>query len=130
MARVVILDRLHSKARLDLAILGLALLLFVSPWLLDYSGLAIAAATAWISAIVIAVATVAATIHFSEWEEWVNLAVSGWLIIAPWVLDFRYLNGAAAAFVGIGCFIFAISVSDLWGLYRARREEKRRTASR
>ncbi len=130
MARVVIFDRLHSKARLDLAILGLALLLFVSPWLLDYSGLVIAAATAWISAIVIAVATVAATIHFSEWEEWVNLAVSGWLIIAPWVLDFRYLNSAAAAFVGIGCFIFAISVSDLWGLYHTRREEKRRTASR
>ncbi len=123
MARLAISDKLDVKARLDLATLALSALLFVSPWLLDFSGLEIAAATAWISAIVIAAVSLAASIRLSEWEGWVNVAASIWLIIAPWVLDFRYLNGAAAAFVGIGCFIFAISVSDLWGLYRARRED-------
>jgi hypothetical protein len=35
--------------------------------------LAVTAWTAWISAIVIAIFSLAATIHFAEWEEWVAL---------------------------------------------------------
>lgn len=129
MARLVILDRAEEQARLNVARLGLALLLFVSPWLLDYSALAIASILAWIGAGVIAVVGLAAMIRPSEWEEWVILAVTMGLMISPWALDFRYLNSAAAAFVGVGCLIFAISISDLWGLYRARRREKTRIAS-
>ena len=84
--------------------LALSGLLFVSPWLLDYSGLAVAAWTAWISAIVIAIFSLAATIHFAEWEEWVALVGGVWLLVAPWALQFAYFGGATVAFTGVGCF--------------------------
>lgn len=114
MARPSIVSIFNEKGRLDRVSLALAMLLFISPWLLDFSGLAIAAITAWISAVVIGVFSLAAVIRFAEWEEWINLAMGGFLVVAPYWLDFAYLNSAAAAFVGIGGFIVAISVSDLW----------------
>lgn len=129
MARLAILDRVATQARLDVARVALALLLFISPWLLDFSGLAIASMLAWISAVVIALISLAAMVRSDLWEEWVILAISAGLVVAPWALDFRYLNGAGAAFAGVGCFIFAITISDLWGLYRARDRERTRSAS-
>jgi len=123
MARLAISDRRAAQPRLDVARVALAALLFVSPWLLDFSGLAIASTLAWVSAIVIALISFAAMRRADLWEEWVILIISAGLIVAPWVLDFRYLNSAGAAFVGVGSFIFAISISDLWGLYRAQSQE-------
>ena len=108
--------------------LALSGLLFVSPWLLDYSGLAVAAWTAWISAIVIAIFSLAATIHFAEWEEWVALVGGVWLLVAPWALQFAYFGGATVAFSGVGSFIVWISVSDLWAVIRLR-HNKARTGS-
>ena len=108
--------------------LALSGLLFVSPWLLDYSGLAVAAWTAWISAIVIAIFSLAATIHFAEWEEWVALVGGVWLLVAPWALQFAYFGGATVAFTGVGSFIVWISVSDLWAVIRLR-HNKARTGS-
>jgi hypothetical protein len=119
-AKTVGLDGLLSHVTL-----ALSGLLFVSPWLLDYSGLAVAAWTAWISAIVIAIFSLAATIHFAEWEEWVALFGGVWLVIAPWALQFAYFGGATVAFTGVGCFIVWISVSDLWAVIRLRRTKAR-----
>ncbi len=119
-AKTVGLDGLLSHVTL-----ALSGLLFVSPWLLDYSGLAVAAWTAWISAIVIAIFSLAATIHFAEWEEWVALVGGVWLVIAPWALQFAYFGGATVAFTGVGCFIVWISVSDLWAVIRLRRTKAR-----
>jgi len=119
-AKTVGLDGLLSHVTL-----ALSGLLFVSPWLLDYSGLAVAAWTAWISAIVIAIFSLAATIHFAEWEEWVALVGGVWLVIAPWALQFAYFGGATVAFTGVGCFIVWISASDLWAVIRLRRTKAR-----
>ena len=60
-----------------------AVLLFISPWALRYSGDMMAARTAWISAIVIGVFSIAALSQFAEWEEWVTLVLGVWLIAAP-----------------------------------------------
>ena len=125
MSRLTTSEILESKGRLIHVSLVLSGLLFVSPWLLDYAGLAIAANTAWISAIVIAAASLAATIHFAEWEEWVTLVGGVWLVIAPWALQFAYFGGATAAFTGVGAFIVGISVSDLWAAIRLRRDKAR-----
>jgi len=119
-AKTVGLDGLLSHVTL-----ALSGLLFVSPWLLDYSGLAIAARTAWISAIVIAIFSLAATIHFAEWEEWIALVGGVWLLVAPWALQFAYFGGATVAFTGVGAFIVWISVSDLWAVIRLRRNKAR-----
>ena len=130
MARLAISDKTAGEGRLDVARVALAALLFVSPWLLDFSGLAIASTLAWVSAIVIALISFAAMRRADFWEEWVILIISAGLIVAPWVLDFRYLNSTGAAFVGVGSFIFAISISDLWGLYRAQSARGTRAAPR
>jgi hypothetical protein len=119
----------NEKGRLDRVNLGLAALLFISPWLLNFSGLAIAANLAWISAIVIGVLSLAAIIHFAEWEEAIILAVGVFLVVAPYWLNFAYLNSAAAAFVGIGAFVIAISFSDLWISRRPQRRNDRPLSS-
>lgn len=116
-------NRSQTKERLDLATVALAATLFVSPWLLDYSGLTVAKVAAWVGGAVIGVAALAAMRRFAAWEEWLICGTALGLIVAPWALDFRYLNGSAAAFVGIGCFVLAISVANLWSLYRGPRQD-------
>lgn len=124
-ARLAISRMFDEKGRLHRVSLALAALLLVSPWLLDFSDLAIAANTAWVSAVVIGVFSLAAIIRFAEWKEWINLAMGVFLVIAPYGLNFAYINSAAAAFVGIGSFIIAISVSDLWISHYRRRDSGR-----
>jgi hypothetical protein len=103
-----------DTGRLDRVSLTLALVLFVSPWALGFSDIAMAARTAWVSAIVIALVSALATQHFSEWEEWVNLAVGVGLIAAPWVLKFRSAGDAVGVFTGVGIIITTIAVAEIW----------------
>jgi hypothetical protein len=103
-----------DHGRLDRVSLSLSALLFVSPWLMGYMDISLAAKAAWISAIVIALASLAATFHFSEWEEWVNLFAGLWLVAAPWILGFHRAGDAVGAFVGIGVIVTMISLSELW----------------
>ena len=103
-----------SEQRLDHVTLLLAFLLFVSPWMMNFSDYAIAAQTAWISAGVIALVSIAATLHFAAWEEWVNLLAGLWLLAAPWLLHFNRDGDAVAAFTGIGVFVVAVTASEIW----------------
>jgi hypothetical protein len=48
----------------------------------------LAAWNAWIVGIVIAALALATLTVFSEWEEWANMVIGIWLVIAPWILDF------------------------------------------
>ncbi len=107
-------QQIDEEGRLDRVSLTLAAVLFLSPWALGYADIAIAAKTAWISAIVIAVVSTLATLHFSEWEEWVNLAAGIWLIAAPWLLHFHIAGDAVGAFTGVGAIIATIAASEIW----------------
>jgi hypothetical protein len=107
-------NKLDDEGRLDRISLALAAVLFVSPWALGYADIPTAARTAWISAIVIALVSALATLHFSEWEEWANLLGGLWLIGAPWLLEFPVANSALGAFTGIGAIIATIAVAELW----------------
>ena len=51
-----------------------ATLLFLSPWLLAFSG-ETAAWNAWICGAVLGVMAVRAVVAFAEWEEWIELVV-------------------------------------------------------
>jgi len=121
MARSVLSEDPDSRARLDSATLALAVLLFVSPWLLDFSGLAVAEVTAWVGAVLIAFGAVAAMRRFAAWQEWLICLTAAGLVIAPWALDFRYLNSSTAAFVGVGSFVLVIAIANLWRARRASR---------
>ncbi|MBV8474933.1 MAG: SPW repeat protein [Hyphomicrobiales bacterium] len=94
-----------------------AVVLFFSPWLFGFSSDEMASRTAWISAIVIAVITIAAIVQFAEWEERVAMVLGLWLIVAPWIVGFAALTHAAATFVVLGVIVALASVSELWQVY-------------
>jgi hypothetical protein len=113
-----VLKGADDGGRLDRVNLMLAVLLFISPWMMGYMDLTIATQAAWISALVVAVVSAAATLHFSEWEEWVNFLAGVWIIAAPWILHFHRFGDAVAAFIGIGMIITTIAMSELWEAHR------------
>lgn len=104
----------EDHGRLDRVSLTLSAVLFLSPWLMGYSDLALPAKTAWISAIVIAIVSLAATVRFREWEEWLNLLAGAWLIAAPWFLKFQSDGDAVAPFTACGVIIATIALSEIW----------------
>jgi hypothetical protein len=94
--------------------LVLAAFLFVSPWLFDFAGLAAAAWNAWVCGVIIAVLALAAIVRFAAWEEWINLALGAWLVIAPWVLGFSAAAAATWSHVILGLVIIAFAGWSGW----------------
>ena len=94
-----------------------AVLLFLSPWVLHYSGDVHAAGAAWISAILVGVFSIAALTRFAEWEEWVNTVLGVWIVVAPWVLGFAALTHVMYAFVVLGVIIVLASLWELWTVH-------------
>ena len=117
MVNLALPNPVDDQARLDRVNLGLSGLLFLSPWLLGYATLTSASIAAWVSAIVIGIVAMGATLRFAEWEEWMSLLAGVWLVAAPWALHFAYAGGALAAFTGVGIVICAISVTELWAVH-------------
>ncbi len=91
-----------------------AVLLFISPWILAFSGDVMATRAAWISSVVVAIFAVAALVQFAEWEEWVSALLGLWMILAPWIVGFASVGVAVAAFVVLGIVVLAASASELW----------------
>jgi uncharacterized membrane protein HdeD (DUF308 family) len=89
-------------------------LLFISPWTLGFSGDLMAARTAWVGGIVIAVMGIAALVQFAEWEDWVALIAGVLMIISPWVLGFAAMHFAAWTMVMLGLIVVLASVSEIW----------------
>ena len=96
-------------------------LLFVAPWALGFSGDMIAARTAWIGGLVIAVMAIAALVQFAEWEDWVALIAGVAMIAAPWALGFAALQEAVWTFVALGLLTAIASVSEIWLLHSPER---------
>jgi uncharacterized membrane protein HdeD (DUF308 family) len=91
-----------------------AVLLFISPWVLGFSGELAAARTAWVGGIVIFVMAVAAIAQFAEWEEWVALIVGILVLISPWVLGFAAVHAALWTCVVLGIIVALSSISEIW----------------
>lgn len=115
----------------DWAMLILAAWLFVSPWVLGFAaGMApataegeaaaateggrLAAWNAWIVGAIVAALAIAAAVRFAEWEDWVNLVLGAWLVVAPWALGFAALAAAAWNHVIVGALIAALAAWELW----------------
>jgi hypothetical protein len=105
---------IQTKRLQDRINLVLAACLFVSPWVLGFAGAQVAAWTAWVSAVVIGALAVAAMVAFTEWEEWVNLALGIWVVLAPWILSFTGVTHAVWAHVVLGLLITAAAAWELW----------------
>lgn len=94
------------------AVVGVCLAL--SPWLLGYADQAAAAWNAWIVGAAIALIAVGALIALAEWEEWLNLALGIWAVIAAWVLGFSAVTAATWAHVIAGLIVAGLAAVELW----------------
>ncbi len=103
-----------NKHPQDWVNLVLAVLLFLSPWVLGYSGQQEAAWNAWISAVVIAALAIGALSAFQEWEEWLNLVVGLWVAVAPWILGFAATVTAMWTHVVLGLLVAAAAAWEIW----------------
>ena len=61
----------------------------------------------------IAVLSVAALAAFAMWEEWLNLTVGLWLVVAPWLLGFEDSN-AVMVDVVIGIVVVVLATFEIW----------------
>jgi hypothetical protein len=92
----------------------LAVLLFISPWVLDFKGETVPAWNAWIIGVVLAILALAEISAFAEWEEWISTLLGIWLIIAPFVLSFASHTHALWTHVVLGVITAIVSVWSVW----------------
>lgn len=97
----------------DVANLILGAVLFLSPWIFGF-GAGAASQNAYIAGIVIAALAIAALAAFAVWEEWLNLIVGLWTLIAPWVLGFSGNRTAMTVHVAIGIAVAVLAAIELW----------------
>ena len=67
----------------------------------------------WASSVLIAVTSIVAIAAFSEWEEWLNLLLGIWLVLAPWILGFAHTRGMHMS-VGADSVVAYLAGLQLW----------------
>jgi hypothetical protein len=107
-----------SKYFQDWVNLVLAVLLFISPWLLSFAADPAASTNAWISGVIVGAIAIAALTAFAEWEEWLEMLVGVWIVISPWTLGFALDRPAMWAHVIIGLLVIAFAASELYQVKR------------
>ena len=109
-----------KETAIDLVNVVLGLCLVFAPWALGFTSEMAATRNAWIVGAAIALIALGALFAFREWEEWVNLALGVWAILAPWLLGFATVAAALYAHVIIGLIVGVLAALDLW-MIRNRR---------
>jgi hypothetical protein len=106
-------DANWNNAKLcDVANLILGAFLLFSPWIFGFDAGKITQ-NATLSGIVIAVLAIAALAAFAVWEEWLNLIVGLWTLVAPWVLGFQGTK-AMTVHVVVGVLVAILAAIELW----------------
>jgi hypothetical protein len=103
-----------KETAIDLVNVVLGLCLVCAPWALGFTSEMAATRNAWIVGAAIALIALGALFAFREWEEWVNLALGVWAILAPWLLGFATVAAALYAHVIIGLIVGVLAALDLW----------------
>jgi general stress protein CsbA len=103
-----------KETAIDLVNVVLGLCLVFAPWALGFTSEMAATRNAWIVGAAIALIALGALFAFREWEEWVNLALGVWAILASWLLGFATVAAALYAHVIIGLIVGALAALDLW----------------
>ena len=103
-----------KETAIDLVNVVLGLCLVFAPWVLGFTSEMAATRNAWIVGAAIALIALGALFAFREWEEWVNLALGVWAILAPWLLGFATVAAALYAHVMIGLIVGVLAALDLW----------------
>jgi hypothetical protein len=116
--------RRRRESILDVYNLAVGLFLAASPLFVAYVH-DVGRDDIWVSGVIVALTSIAAIVAFSDWEEWLNLALGIWLIVSPWVLGFAHTKAMhISIFAGIIITYFA--GLELWLIHYY---EKRTPAS-
>jgi SPW repeat len=101
----------------DYANFILGVLLFIAPWVLNYTDQQMAAWVAWVGGFVVAILSLAAIFQFAEWEEWVNLLVGAAVFVSPFVFHFMDVMHAVAAHYVLGLLIVLAAATEFWAVH-------------
>src|SRR3954454_19604808 len=108
-----VMDSWTNAKLCDVANLILGAFLFFSPWIFGFDA-GRPSQNAHIAGIVIAILAIAALAAFAVWEEWLNLIVGLWTLIAPWVLGFEGAKTAMTIHVVVGIAVAVLAAIELW----------------
>jgi hypothetical protein len=103
---------------------------FISPWLLQFGSGAPAPAgdaatagalgavqsaawNAWGLSVIVFLLAISAISRMDFWQEYINIVLSIWIFIAPWMLGFTLLPRASWDHWMVGVLIFLLSIAVL-----------------
>jgi hypothetical protein len=105
--------RVKKERFADVTSFFAAVCLAVAPWVLGFTGSAVAARNAWASAAVMALLALAALWRYAEWEEWLQGAVGLWVVVSPWLLGFAGVTTALWTHVAIGLVVLSAAAAEI-----------------
>jgi membrane-bound ClpP family serine protease len=91
----------------------LGIWLCISPGLLQFGNEGTATFAAVITGVVLICIEIVTVSTFRWWEEWINVVIGVWLIVAPWILGFDLNRTATANFVVVGSVVVALAFYEL-----------------
>ncbi len=106
--------RKREETALDVINVIVGVCLALAPFVLGFAADAGAAWNAWIVGAAIALIAIGALVSFAEWEEWANLLLGVWAVIAPWALGFTAIGNATMVHVVAGLIVAVLAAIDLW----------------
>ncbi len=99
----------------------LGLWLAASPWILDFADSDPGATrNALIVGIVIAVLSALTFLAYHIVEEWIDVVLGIWLIVAPWALSATGNMTVVADFLIVGGVVLVLSGYEIWGAGHGR----------
>jgi hypothetical protein len=106
--------RRTEKTTIDVVNFVLGACLASAPWVLGFTGQTAAAWNVLVVGAAVAFVAVDALANLTEWEEWANMALGIWAILAPWLLGFAEVAQAMYAHLFIGLIVTVLAAVDLW----------------
>ena len=92
---------------------GLGIWLLISPWALRFDLDSGATRVAVITGILIILTEMLTLSFFQSWEEWVNVVLGLWLLVASWVVGIA-TSSAVRNFVIVGLLVLILAAYEIW----------------
>jgi hypothetical protein len=94
--------------------MAFGLLLAVSPWLLQFTGLEGATLNAVIiGGLVCALSALALTLR-DRWEAYISGLLGFWAMLSPWLIGFTAYDIAMLAHIGLGALVVVVAAIEVW----------------
>lgn len=109
--------RRTEDTAIDVVSVIVGVCLALSPFAFGYVAAGAGAWNAWIMGTAIALVALGTLVAFAEWEEWVNLVLGVWTIVAPWALGFSAVAAAMYTHLIAGVVVAGLAALELWMIH-------------